>query len=167
MNNSVRRSVLVPATGSGVERCRSSQRKGAVAGLLLSIALLPGASWSQERISPAPAATASPTATPALGSARSAAPCETCGTVIAINRVVVEGTSPPLAALPQRVLERATAEGTTVSRTPAAGGPKQRYEVVVRLSAGTQQVVMLDDPGKLVVGQRVRIDNGAVLPERG
>lgn len=106
-----------------------------------------------------------PTEAPRAAAAASA-PCDACGTVIAINRVVVEGSSPPLAALPQRVLERATVEGTTVS--PAKeGDPRHRYEVVVRLSAGTQQVVMLDDAPKFVVGQRVRIANGVVLPERG
>lgn len=164
MNMPTHPSLTVPGAKSLASRFRSTLGRGMLVALLPA-ALLPAASWSQDRAPASAAATA--TATAASGTASSASPCETCGTVIAINRVIVEGSSPPLAALPQRVLERATAEGTSVSRTPAAGGPRQRYEIVVRLSAGTQQVVMLDDPGKLVVGQRVRIDNGAVLPERG
>ena len=127
---------------------------------LLPITFAAGAATAQER------AQVAPVAQPASGIRSSSAVCESCGTIVAINRVVVEGDSPPLAALPQRVLERATVDGTTVSRVPAKG-TRQRYEIVVRMSAGTQQVVMSDDLGKLVVGQRVRIDNGSVLPDRG
>lgn len=113
----------------------------------------------------AQSATVTPASAP-RSAAASNAPCETCGTVIAINRVVVEGASPPLAGVPQRVLESATVDGTTLAPSRERN-PKQRYEVVVRLSAGTQQVVMLDDAPKIVVGQRVRIIDGAVLPDRG
>lgn len=134
---------------------RSLRRHGAV--LLVLPLLTVAVVHAQPAVTPA--------AAPAGGTA-AGPPCNTCGTVIAINRVIVEGESPPLAALPQRVLERATTEGSTVSPAPP-GGPRQRYEIVVRLNAGTQQVVMLDDLPKLVVGQRVRIADQAVLPDRG
>ncbi len=76
--------------------------------------------------------------------------CETCGTVIAINRITAKE-----AAL----------------HAPAASGPadpiRGRFEVVVRLSAGTQHVVSYDVAPQLMIGQKVRITNGVIVPELG
>lgn len=139
----------------------SGRRSRTVRLLAVTLPLVALATWqiaeAQAQLTPA---------TSGRSAAAAPAPCETCGTVVAISRVLVEGVTPPLAAVPQRVLERATADGTTVSAAPE-GGPRQRYEILIRLSAGTQQVVMLDDRPKVVVGQRVRISDGAVLPDRG
>lgn len=109
-------------------------------GALMLAAPLP--SWSQAAARE-PAKEAMPKVKPLVG--KEPAFCETCGVVIAINRV----PSDELATQPT---------GERIK------GP-DRYEVVVRLDAGTQQVVKLDLAPQLKVGQKVRIVDGVVLPE--
>ncbi|WP_418317097.1 hypothetical protein [Piscinibacter sakaiensis] len=79
--------------------------------------------------------------------------CETCGTVVAINSVETDELPPTI---------------TETSAKPQKKLPRTVYEVVVRLNAGTQQIVTVDRyPDKLTIGQRVRITDGVVVPDLG
>ena len=99
---------------------------------------LPVASWSQ-------AAPKEPTVKPLIGN--EPAFCDVCGTVIAIKRV------PFNEALKKNPQASTTAKGN------------DKFEVVIRLDAGTQQVVTLDIAPTVKIGQKVKIVNGVVLPD--
>lgn len=108
--------------------------------LMLTAVLLaaPVSAWSQ-------AAPKAPAVKPLVG--KEPPFCETCGIIIAINRVPAE----------------------QVAKIKPSGGHNARlpdkFEVVIRLDAGTQQVVTLDLAPQLKIGQKVKIVNGVVVPE--
>jgi ABC-type sugar transport system substrate-binding protein len=96
-----------------------------------------------------PAAVAAPEKKLQSLDGRLPANCPSCGTVVAINRVEADDVPPAL-------------------QSPAAKALKKPvFEIVVRLSAGTQQIVTVDRMPQLTIGQRVRITDGAVVPEAG
>ena len=112
--------------------------------------------------------------------------CETCGTVVAINRVEVDGDGKYLGAVTGGLLgavlgsQVGKGDGRTAAGIAGAVGgavlgrqiernvnKQDRFEVVVRLNAGTQQVVTYENPPQLTIGQRVRITDGSVIPDKG
>lgn len=125
-----------------------SLKRSAILLLCLGLLAVPIVSWSQ---TPAAAPASQAKLQPLTGKLPPF--CETCGTVIAINRITAKE-----AAL------RAPAASTPGAGNPAASG---RFEVVVRLSAGTQQVITYDAAPQLVIGQKVRITDGVIIPELG
>ncbi len=106
--------------------------------LMLTAVVLaaPASAWSQT-------APKEPTVKPLIG--KEPPFCETCGIIIAINRVT-----------PDKVTAKPSGEN-------AKG--RDIFEVVVRLDAGTQHVVKFDLAPQLKIGQKVRIVNGVVLQE--
>ncbi len=100
----------------------------------------PASSWSQT------APTKEPDIKPLVG--KPPPFCETCGTIIAINRVPAE-----------KLAKAPLATGNDAAK------PNDKFEVVVRLDAGTQQVVTFDLAPQLKIGQKVKIVNGVVVPD--
>lgn len=109
--------------------------------------------------------------------------CTYCGTVTAINTVQTEGQGSGLGAiaggLVGGLLGNQVGNGTGRELTTIAGAvggafagnkieknAKQTtgYDIVVRMDTGGQRTIHQDTVPSLAIGQRVKIENGAVLP---
>ncbi len=109
--------------------------------------------------------------------------CTYCGTVVAINAVQKEGQGSGLGAIAGGLLGgllgNQVGNGTGRDLTTIAGAvggafagnsveknakKTTGYDIVVRMDAGGQRTVHQDTVPTLAIGQRVKIENGAILP---
>lgn len=109
--------------------------------------------------------------------------CTYCGTVVAINAVQQEGQGSGLGAIAGGLigglLGNQVGNGTGRDLTTIAGAvggafagnsveknakKTTGYDIVVRMDAGGQRTIHQDTVPTLAIGQRVKIENGAVLP---
>jgi len=110
--------------------------------------------------------------------------CPDCGTVLAVNRIEVEGEGGVVGGVTGGVLgavlgsQFGKGDGRTAAGVAGAVGgallgrqvernskKKEHYEVVVRLNGGTQQTVSYDSLPPVKVGDVVRIVDGALQPQ--
>ena len=115
-----------------------------------------------------------------------AARCADCGTVLAINRIEVDGDGNYVGSIAGGLLgavigsQFGKGDGRTAAGVAGAVGgaligreiekkskKKEHYDVVLRMSGGTQQVMTYDAAPAVKVGDAVRIVDGALRPDNG
>lgn len=121
-----------------------------------------------------------------LTSGRDAAACSTCGTVVAINRIAVQGDGSYVGTVAGGLLgavlgsQVGKGDGRTAAGVAGAVGgaligreiekrrtAREHHEVVLRMDDGRREVVTLDDAPPWKAGDHVRLVDGQLLADRG